>query len=102
MTREEAIKWLDKLYMEADITDEYGDMVNMQPYEEAFDMAIKALEIITKTKGHWIKEKSIHGWGGYSYQCSVCGRSIHLDTTVEDLTDYPYCRCGARTAESEE
>lgn len=44
MTKEEAIKWLDKLYMGADITDEYGDMMDMQPYEEAFNMAIKALE----------------------------------------------------------
>lgn len=44
MTREDAINWLDRLYMGANITDEYGDMVDMQPYEEAFNMAIKALE----------------------------------------------------------
>lgn len=43
MTREEAIKWLDRLYIGADITDEYGDMENVQPYEEALNMAIKAL-----------------------------------------------------------
>lgn len=47
-------------------------------------------------KGHWIKEKSVHGWDGRSYQCSVCGRSIHLDTEVESLIDYPYCHCGSR------
>lgn len=46
-------------------------------------------------KGHWIKEESICGWDGYSYQCSECGRSIHLDTIMEDLEDYPYCHCGA-------
>ena len=44
MTREEAKKWLNKLYARADITDEYGDMEDTQPYEEAVDMAIKALE----------------------------------------------------------
>ena len=44
MTREEAKKWLNKLYARADITDEYGDMEDMQPYEEAVNMAIKALE----------------------------------------------------------
>ena len=44
MTREEAKNWLNKLYVEADITDEYGDMVDMQPYSEAVDMAIEALE----------------------------------------------------------
>lgn len=44
MTREEAKDWLNKLYLRADITDEYGDMVDMQPYSEAVDMAIEALE----------------------------------------------------------
>ena len=44
MTREEAIKLLNELYIRADITDEYGGMEDMQPYEEAVEMAIKALE----------------------------------------------------------
>lgn len=44
MTREEAKIWLNKLYTRTDITNEYGDMEDMQPYEEALDMAIKALE----------------------------------------------------------
>lgn len=44
MTNEEAKNWLNKLYVRADITDEYGDMVDMQPYSEAVDMAIEALE----------------------------------------------------------
>ena len=52
--------------------------------------------------GWWIKEESIYGWDGYSYQCSACGRSIHLDTDVEDLEDYPYCHCGAKMREVEE
>ena len=44
MTREEAKNWLHKLYLaEADITEEYGDMEDMKPYEEAVDMAIQAL-----------------------------------------------------------
>ena len=49
--------------------------------------------------GHWIKEKSRYGWDGKSYVCSECGRSIHLDSDVEDLTDYPYCHCGAEMIE---
>lgn len=44
MTREVAKNWLNKLYARADITDEYGDMEDMQPYEEAVNMAIQALE----------------------------------------------------------
>lgn len=46
--------------------------------------------------GHWIKEETMYGWDGKSYQCSACGRSIHLDTKMEDLSDYPYCHCGAK------
>lgn len=53
-------------------------------------------------KGHWIKEESPYGWDGYSYQCSECGRSIHIDTIMEDLEDYPYCHCGAYMREIEE
>lgn len=44
MTRKEAIKWLNNLYIRADITDEYGDMEDMHPYEEAVNIAIAALE----------------------------------------------------------
>ena len=55
-----------------------------------------------RPKGYWIKEKSVHGWDGRSYQCSVCGRSIHLDTAVEDIYDYPYCHCGAKMEEAKE
>jgi hypothetical protein len=44
MSKEEAIKLLNMLYVRADITDEYGDMEDMTPYEEAINMAIKALE----------------------------------------------------------
>lgn len=44
MTNEEAKNWLNKLYARADITDAYGDMEDMQPYSEAVDIAIEALE----------------------------------------------------------
>ena len=44
MTREEAKNWLNKLYARADITDEYGDAEDVQPYEEAINMAINSLE----------------------------------------------------------
>ena len=52
--------------------------------------------------GHWIKEETIYGWDGKSYQCSACGRSIHLDVKMEDLRDYPYCHCGCRMIDSQE
>ena len=54
------------------------------------------------SKGRWVKEESILGWDGRSYQCSNCGRSIHLDTAMEDLSDYPYCHCGAEMSGGKE
>lgn len=60
------------------------------------------VEIEERKVGKWIKEEGVLGWDGYSYQCSVCGRSIHLDTEVEDLDDYPYCHCGAQMEISED
>jgi hypothetical protein len=44
MTNEEAIKLLDDITSYCDFTDEYGDMIYSDPYYEALDMAIKALE----------------------------------------------------------
>ena len=44
MTREEAVQYLQKIYLMADITDEYGDMDDTEPYETAIDMAVEALK----------------------------------------------------------
>lgn len=79
----------------------------VENYKELLRECYKILTPISSSEkpnrsGHWIKEKSLHGWDGKSYQCSECGRSIHLDSEIEDLTDYPYCHCGAQMIESEE
>lgn len=44
MTREEAIKNLEALLLKANITDVYGDMEDMTPYEDTVNMAIQALK----------------------------------------------------------
>ena len=64
----------------------------------ACQIIVRELPSVTlkQKTGKWIKEESICGWDGKSYQCSACGRSIHLDTKVEDLRDYPYCHCGTK------
>lgn len=46
MTPTEATKLLEKLLLMADFTDEYGDMCDSEPYEEAVAMASKALKVI--------------------------------------------------------
>lgn len=55
------------------------------------------LREVEVTIGKWVKEETIYGWDGRSYQCSECGRSVHLDPVMEDIDiDYPYCHCGAK------
>ena len=44
MTREEAIKYLQDIGMRFVPTDQYGDYDDPQPYDDAIDMAIEALE----------------------------------------------------------
>ena len=44
MDNKEAIKYLNDLYVKADLTDEYGDCIDTTPYDEAIELAIKALE----------------------------------------------------------
>ena len=94
MTREEAKNWLNKLYIGADITDEYGDIVDMQPYSEAVDIAIKALEIAPK-KGRWKDLGYNEEWYGRCYTCSVCN--------AEMVGAENYCpNCGSYMKEEKE
>ena len=44
MTNEEAIKLLNNITSYCDFTDQYGDMIDSEPYYEAVELAIKALE----------------------------------------------------------
>ena len=76
MTREEAKTWLNKLYARADITDEYGDMEDMQPYEEAVYMAINSLSVIEDIKAE-IKELPYQRIFGHVSSYSL------LDTVLE-------------------
>ena len=101
MTREETIS--KKAVMQVLAKLGYGDEENgAEPeYMSALADVVKEVKAIKSLEqepkiGHWIKEESIWGWDGKSYQCSACGRSIHLDTDIEDLEDYPYCHCGAK------
>lgn len=96
MTREENLHWLNQ-----EIQTWENECQSKHPIKEALYAARKALER-EPIKGHWVKEESPFGWDGHSYQCSECGRSIHLDTEMEDLEDYPYCHCGADMREGEE
>lgn len=51
MTNEEAIRLLNELYIRADLTDEYGDCIDTSPYDEAIELAIKALKKCDRFNG---------------------------------------------------
>ena len=92
MTREEARTWLNKLYTRADITDEYGDMEDMQPYEEAVNMAIKALEQEPCERFEWGIDgnvyKIIKAKDGKEICLRVCEDAINRDMALEKMADY--------------
>ena len=44
MTNKKVIKLLNKLYLKADFTDEYGDMEDTEPYEEAIKTVTELLK----------------------------------------------------------
>lgn len=44
MTEQEAIEYLNRTYLQFTPLDEYGYVEDFEPYEKAFNMAIKALE----------------------------------------------------------
>ena len=93
MTKEDAIEYLEKLYMIADFTDEYGDMDDTEPYETALNMAIEALQHKT---GKWIRK-------GMSINCSVCKKCGWSLTFEDTVRRFNYCpNCGVRMECEEE
>ena len=90
MTREEAIRLLNEMDMMCSYEDDYGDMIDRDPYQDALDMAIKALEQQPKT-GHW--EKYFDDY----VKCSKCGELVKFHH------NYKHCpNCGSYMTESEE
>ena len=101
MTREEAIEYLHKLFMQADITDAYGDMDNTEPYEIAMDMAVEALSDVPDTNvGKWIPHSEFQEYD----VCSACGlgckrREYGVTDGNEWMSEwnYRFCpNCGAK------
>lgn len=98
MTREEAIKLLEHISIAYTPTDAYGDYDDPQPYEEAIDMAIKALEreipknpIVNYVADSDGARRLNSGWTEDSYLCPVC------HTYFGEVFDKGYCRkCGQK------
>ena len=94
MTKQEARNTLKSLkdYYNDKNEDSYVGFDNED--NEAFDMAIQALEQQTRT-GHW--EEHDTTFGRNIYYCTACGRSLEI------LYKYDFCPlCGADMREVEE
>lgn len=46
-----------------------------------------------RSHGEWIRQKTVYGYDN-TCECSLCGRVIYAPT-ADDLSDFPYCHCGA-------
>lgn len=94
MTREEAKELLTHVLMTYEPRDQYGDLDDSEPYEEAITMAIEALStdaVPTDRAGEWHKEIEGNGWNEWAkVTCSECGRRY------TDLYPRNFCpNCGA-------
>jgi hypothetical protein len=113
MTREEAIKLIGHIGIAFVPTDQYGDYADPEPYEEALNMAIKALSSDMKRQlRESISAEVVHGeWEDkevfnetnddhfvdewQSARCSVCGR-YHTTPYMYYFDDFNFCpNCGA-------
>lgn len=99
MTREEAIRLLNKLYLKADFTDTYGDMEDTESYEEAIKMANKALKQEPKI-GYWEYVQYDYNPNIGNWHCSEC-RNIVIEGvnkyTKGGIPTYNYCpNCGSK------
>ena len=93
MDNREAIQLLDELLLRGNFTDQYGDMGDSSPYEEAVEIAKQAIEkqmssIQPKQKtGRWIDDNCSE-CGQYVYHgdarnyCPNCGAKMESDNEV--------------------
>lgn len=98
MTREEAIQVLQDMVMRFVPTDQYGDYDDPEPYEQAIDMAIEALQrevpknpvvnLVSDADG---SRRLNEGWTESALLCPVC------HTWFGEVFDEGYCRrCGQK------
>ena len=93
MTREEAKELLIHILMTYEPKDQYGDLSDPEPYEQAVTMAIEALSA-EAVQGEW-KPFDLT-WGRNVYFCTACKESTEMPT-VNGQPNYNYCpNCGAR------
>ena len=84
MTMEEAKELLIHVLMTYEPRDQYGDLNDSQPYEEAITMAIEALSA-EAVEGEWMNA------GVLTVRCSNCKSEFH------ELEAMNFCpNCGAR------
>ena len=92
MTNKEAAELLEKLYLMADIRDEYGDFTDKSDFEEAVDMAIRALRQ-QKTAHLMFLDKCANA----GYSCSNCSKKLVKLGWSGTVKKIKYCpNCGAK------
>lgn len=67
--------------------------------KRGFTRAVRLLPYEERSHGRWVF-KDLHN-GKTWYECSICGRKIHVGDKVQ-LSDFPFCHCGADMRGDEE
>lgn len=87
MNYQEVIDLLNELLLKGDFTDQYGDMSDSSPYEEAVDIAIKTIKQQMKQKVNYENHNSFN-----SCYCPVCKGFVGLDNIRKYTHNYcDYC-----------
>lgn len=92
VSREEALKEMQKYHDDCAKTSVYTRL----GFETAMNV-VRELPPVTpeRPKGEWKSELKLYGEGKDKYECSICHRTIKVDSPHERLCDYPFCHCGA-------
>ena len=99
MDNREAIQLLDELLLRGNFTDQYGDMDDSSPYEEAVEIAKQAIEkqMPQKLKNE-ILQTNIQGYPYMDkcYICPLCGIFRgNADYQPEKIIKHKFCpNCG--------
>ena len=88
MDNKEAIQLLDKLLLRGDFSDQYGDMEDSSPYEEAVKIAKQAIE-------KQIPKKFVGRLSTLDINCPCCNGEDIYDIPNRRIVKQNYCpNCG--------
>lgn len=88
MNYQEAIELLNELLSKGNFTDQYGDMDDSSPYEEAVEIARQAIEKQIPKKPYFREEE-----GSKGYACPSCDMGVEIRLFQGGCVKEEFCSC---------